>query len=304
MVVIVAVLFAVLAALFFSLQGVASRKAVIGKEVIPGAFLSMTLGVPLLLPIIFWTGDVYTIFQTSPKSLLLLAAMGLLQYVAGIGLYIKAVKMIGNTRSTPIRETSLIHSVLFGVILLNETISLLSTLAIVLIIFGVLMSSISGEAVSQGQKRNFLRSNLFKGIMIGLVSASFWGFAPILIKSALPGVSSPLMATWFSFVFGAIGWILILVGTRKVSGIRRLGKSSITLFLVAGVMTAVAQLFRFSALGLGAVVLVVPVILGVNPIFSLILSAILIRDIEGINKFVIIGIIVSAIGAVLVARGI
>lgn len=303
MVVIIAVIFAVMAALFFSMSGVAARKGVIGKEVMPGAFLTIAVGVPVLLPIIFWTGDIYTLFDTDPMSILFLAAMGLLQYVAGIGLYIKAVKMIGNTRSTPLRETSLIHSVFFGVFLLNESITMVSTLAIVLIMFGVLMSSASGEATPQGRTQSFMKSNLFKGIVIGLVAAFFWGFAPILIRSALPGVSSPIMATWISFLFGALGWILILGGTGNVGGIKRLGKRSMRLFLLAGLMTAFAQLFRFSALGLGAVVLVVPVILGVNPIFSLVLSAILIRNIEGINKFVIIGIITSAIGAAVVASG-
>ena len=39
MVVPLAIIFALLSALFFSLQGIANRKAVIGKEVIPGAFL-------------------------------------------------------------------------------------------------------------------------------------------------------------------------------------------------------------------------------------------------------------------------
>ncbi len=304
MVVVLAIIFAVLSALFFSLQGVASRKAVLNRAVIPGAFLSIGMGVPILLPLIFWNGDIYTFFQTNPRSILLLAVMGLFQYVAGIGLYTKAVKMIGNTRSTPIRETSMIHSVFFGIVLLNETITLVSALALVLIMFGVLMASMSGEAIPQGSSKSFMSSNLFKGMVIGLVAASFWGFSPILIRAALPGVSSPIMATWFSFIFGAIGWTLILVGTRKVSGIKRLGRISITLFLAAGVMTTIAQLFRFSALGLGEVVLVVPVILGTNPIFSLVLSAILIRNIEGINKFVIIGIIASAIGAFVVASGI
>ncbi|MFQ6011195.1 MAG: hypothetical protein ACE5KG_03375, partial [Nitrososphaerales archaeon] len=66
----------------------------------------------------------------------------------------------------------------------------------------------------------------------------------------------------------------------------------------------IAQLFRFSALSLEEVVFVIPVILGFNPIFSLLLSAILIRMLEGINRFVIIGIVASAIGAVVVASGI
>ena len=301
MVVVLAIIFAVLSAFFFSLQGVASRKAVLNRGVIPGAFLSIGMGVPILLPLLFWNGDIYTFFQTNPTSILLLALMGLSQYVIGIGLYIKALKMIGNTRSTPIRETSMIHSVFFGIVLLNESITLVSALAIVLIMFGVLMASMSGEAIPQGSSKSFMKSNLFKGMVIGLVAASFWGFAPILIRSALPGVSSPIMATWFSFIFGAIGWTLILVGTRNVGAIKRLGKSSIVLFLIAGVMTVLGQVFRFSALGLEEVVFVIPVILGANPIFSLVLSAILIRNIEGINKLVIIGIITSAIGAAIVA---
>ncbi|MFQ6011981.1 MAG: EamA family transporter, partial [Nitrososphaerales archaeon] len=239
MVSVIAILFALLSAFFFSSAGIANRKAVINKEVIPGTFLVISIAVPFLLPAIILTGDIFTFFQTDPTSVALLAVMGVLQYVAGIGLYTKALKMIGTTRSAPIRETSLIHSVFFGIVLLNETITLLSTLAIVLILFGVIMASMSGEAIPHGPTKNFMSSNLLKGMIIGLVAAGFWGFAPVLIRAALPGVSSPIMATWFSFVFGALAWTLILIGTRKVGGIKRLGRSSIILFLLAGVMTAI-----------------------------------------------------------------
>ncbi|MFQ6011100.1 MAG: EamA family transporter, partial [Nitrososphaerales archaeon] len=303
LVVLQVIVFATLAALFFSLQGIANRKAVLDKEVIPGSFLSVAISIPFILPIILWSGEIFTFFSTEPISILLLAIMGVIQYVGGRGLNTLAVKMIGNTRSTPIRETSLIHSVLFGIVLLNERVTLLASLAVVLILFGVMMASMSGEVIPQSRSTNFRSSTLLKGILIGLVGASFWGFAPILIRSALPGVSSPIMATWISFIFGTIAWTVILTGTRKVGGIKRLGKTSIILFLVAGVMTVMAQLFRFSALGLEQVVFVVPLMVGINPIFNLILSAILIRKIEGINKFVIIGILASALGAFGVASG-
>jgi len=304
MVVLLAVFFAVMSAFFFSLQGVATRKAVMGKAVIPGLFLSVGLGVPLILPLLFYTGDIYTFFQTNPTSLLLLAIMGFFQYVAGRGLYTVALKIIGNTRAAPVRETSLIHSVLFGIVLLNETITFFSSLAIVLILFGVLMATMGGEAVPQPKGSNFRSSSLRKGFLVGLVGAAFWGFAPILIKSALPGVSSPIMATWFSFVFGTMAWSVILIGSKQVGGIRGLGRSSIILFLIAGGLTVLAQLMRFSAIGLEQVVIIVPVLTGINPIFSLILSAILIRKIERINRFVVIGIVASAIGAFGVASGI
>ncbi len=304
MVVPLAIIFALIAALFFSLQGIANRKAVIGKEVIPGSFLSVAIGVPFILPIVLWNGEIFTFFTTNPISILLLALMGVIQFVGGRGLLTLGVKMIGATRSSTIRETSLIHSVLLGVFLLDERVTVLSAMAVTLILFGVIMASMSGEAIPQGPSRSFRNSNLLKGMIIGLVGAAFMGFAPILIKAALPGVSSPIMATWISFIFGTLAWTVILIGTRKIDGIKRLGRTSIMLFLVAGVMTVIAQLFRFSALGLEEVVIVVPILAGISPIFGLILSAILIREIEGINRFVIIGIIVSAVGAVGVASGI
>lgn len=304
MLVPIAILFALLSALFFSLQGIANRKAVIGKEVIPGAFLSVAVGVPFILPIILRNGDIFTFFSTNPFSIFLLAIMGVIQFVGGRGLMTLGVKMIGATRSSTIRETALIHSVLLGVLVLDERVTVISGLAVTLILFGILMASLSGEAIPQGISKSFRNSNLLKGILIGLLGALFMGFSPILIKAALPDISSPIMATWISFLFGTLAWLVILTGTRKIGGIKRLGRTSIILFLVAGVMTVIAQLFRFSALGLEQVVIVVPIIAGLSPIFSLIFSAILIREIEGINRFVIIGILVSAVGAFGVASGI
>jgi len=112
------------------------------------------------------------------------------------------------------------------------------------------------------------------------------------------------MATWISFIFGTLLWTGLLTGTRKVGQIRRLGRTSTILFLIAGVMTVIAQLFRFSALGLEGVIVVIPIMGGLGPIFTLLLSAVLIRKIEGINRFVVIGIAASAVGAAGVASGI
>jgi len=137
--------------------------------------------------------------------------------------------------------------------------------------------------------------------LVGLLGTSFWGITPVLTKAALPGISSPIMATWLSFAFGSIAWLALLLGTGKMGGIKTLGRSGMIWFMFAGVLAAVAQLFSFSALGIQDVLFVIPFRTGIAPIMTIVLSYILIRKLERINARVLLGIAISSIGAVIIA---
>ncbi|MCH8022771.1 MAG: hypothetical protein IH932_03405 [Thaumarchaeota archaeon] len=91
--------------------------------------------------------------------------------------------------------------------------------------------------------------------------------------------------------------------TRKVGTIRRLGRTGIILFLFGGAMVVLAQILRFNALNLEQVVTVVPILFGLDPLLTLLFSALLIRKLEGINRLVILGVAASTLGAIGVASG-
>jgi len=297
------ILFALAAAVIFSISAIINRKAVLGRALTPGMFISVAIGVPLILPVIILNGDIFTITSLAPYTIFLLAMMGFFQFVGGRGLNMAAIKLLGATRTSPVRETSLIHSAVWGVILLNENLSIFAALAIVMISAGAIITSMSGEPPSQRGSRNSGHSLLLRGMLYGLLGAALWGFTPILIRVALPGVVSPILAVWISFLFATLMWLVIITGTRKVGTIRRLGRTGILLFLFGGVMVVLAQILRFNALNLEQVVTVVPILFGLDPLLTLLFSALLIRKLEGINRLVILGVTASTLGAIGVASG-
>ncbi|MFQ6011559.1 MAG: EamA family transporter, partial [Nitrososphaerales archaeon] len=274
-------------------------KAVVGRDVNTGTFLSVLISIPLILPLVVLNGDLSKIFSSDPFSIFLIALVGVLHYIFGRGLNTLSIKLIGVTRSVPIRETLLIHSTIFSILLLKETLTIPSAVAIALIILGVLVVAWSGQV--SYDTRVFKPGTLVKGVLVGLVGTSFWGITPVLTKAALPGLSSPTMGAWLSFVFGSIGWVAFLLGTRQMGKIKTLGKDGILWFMFAGFLAAVAQLFSFSALGLVDVLFVIPFRTGIAPIMTLVLSYILIRRLESINARVLLGVSTSSLGAVIIA---
>ena len=298
------ILFALAAAVIFSISAIINRRAVLGRAITPGMFISVAIGVPLILPLIILNGDIFTITSIAPFTFFLLAMMGLFQFVGGRGLNMAAIKLLGATRSAPVRETSLIHSAVWGIILLDENLSIFAALAIMMISAGAIITSVSGGPSSKEGSPNFGRSIILRGMLYGLLGASLWGFTPILIKAALPGVISPLFAVWVSFLFATIILSVIIIVTRKVGTIRRLGRTGIILFLFGGAMVVLAQILRFNALNLEQVVTVVPILFGLDPLLTLLFSALLIRKLEGINRLVILGVAASTLGAIGVASGI
>ena len=290
-----------LSALFFSLQGVMNRKAVLGRDIIAGSYLSVIITVPLLLPVVILDGNISSIFSTTPKSLLFLAMVGLSHYMIGRTLNAASVKAIGITRSIPLRETAILHSTAYGLLFLDETLSILSGFAIGLMAFGVILTATSGEAIHED--REFKRKILLRGVIFGLLGASFWGMSPVFAKAALSGVASPILATWIAFVFAAIGYTGFQGIRGKIGNIRGLGRSGIFFFAMTGLFAAAAQMTRFLALDMANFFTVIPFQMGINPVITLVISFILIRRIENINRWVVAGVAVATLGAVIIASG-
>ncbi|MBI2359128.1 MAG: EamA family transporter, partial [Deltaproteobacteria bacterium] len=70
-------------------------------------------------------------------------------------------------------------------------------------------------------------------------------------------------------------------------------------FFAAGMMNTAAVLSGFYALSLGKVVIVEPLV-GTNPVLSLLLSAIFLKDLEVVTPRVIVGALCTVLGTVLV----
>ncbi len=111
-----------------------------------------------------------------------------------------------------------------------------------------------------------------------------------LLESALGAVVGALASV---VSFGAY-----LLLTRRTGDIRFNWEGG-KFFIVNGVVVTLAWLAMFSALTIGKVS-VVTALGGTNPLFSVILSAILLKDSEKLNSRIIIGCLAIVAGAMVI----
>jgi len=109
----------------------------------------------------------------------------------------------------------------------------------------------------------------------------------------LPVMAAAVTAT--TALLFAIGMFQAQGGAR----VWKLSRPSLGWFLVGGLTNTGAMLFVFYALSLGKVVVVEPLVSS-NPVLSIFLSALFLRDLEVITPRVVAGAACTVVGTVLV----
>jgi len=70
-------------------------------------------------------------------------------------------------------------------------------------------------------------------------------------------------------------------------------------FYLAGVFVSMGFMFRFLALSQGTLIIVAPLV-SIMPLFTLLLSRILLKKQETITKYVVLGTVMMVLGALLI----
>lgn len=105
-------------------------------------------------------------------------------------------------------------------------------------------------------------------VILALVTAVFWGTAPILEKAALR-TATPLAGLAIrSFAIAAVMAVIIFVAGMRTE-VLGVGKREIALFAGGGLLAGFAgQLTHFYALKIGQASIVVPIIAGLYPVVA------------------------------------
>jgi uncharacterized membrane protein len=199
------------------------------------------------------------------------------------------MERIGVARASPIVNTSPIFSSIFAVLFLGELWVTQNIVGTCLVILGVIV--LSSGAVTAGQWRK-------KDLLYPVLAAVAFGVSTILRKRGLLEVPVPLfaaavtVATAFLCLLGIVG----LRGWRKVLRFDR--RASPWLFGAAVVNTA-AILSFFSALNVGKIVRIEPLV-ACNPLLTILWTAIFLRAVEQISIRIVVGAFVTVAGTVLV----
>jgi drug/metabolite transporter (DMT)-like permease len=230
----------------------------------------------LLWSAIFITGGVHTV---PLAGILLFTLVGIFQLGVRLLAY-TGVEKIGASRSAALQSVSPLVSAAIAIAILGEATTLLILLGTCLVVLGIVLISWKPERQLSGFRRWHL--------LLPIGAAFLTGINHPIRRYVLTMADEPL---FFSALMGTVslfGFLIYFAASRRS---QRLvwNRSAIGPFLATGLCETTSILLIITAISMGRVVIVAPIAAS-YPVWSLILSAFFLRDVESVNWKVIAGV--------------
>jgi drug/metabolite transporter (DMT)-like permease len=275
--------FALLTALAFAFSNVSVRRAFVHSTPLTATFVSLLIHSVVLWIAVFTTGGVP---QAALAGIIAIATTGLIQ-PAIRHFHYTGIHKIGTSRAVTLRNSYPIFTVIAGILFLGEPPTLLGTIGTLLVVTGIVLTSWRIDK----NIPSFRWAYLFYPVATVLLTT----IVHPLRRYALLQSDEPL---FFAALVGLVALLSLALFCVSPACAEKLvwDRRAFGPMLVSGIFETAAVLLMLIAFSLGPVVIVSP-ITATAPIWTAILSAIFLRDIERINP-------ASAIGTICVVSGV
>src|SRR3954465_9351508 len=278
----------------------------------------MAITVPLGLPLFFLaalaTGNLTALMGFSPKALAALSAAGILHFVWGRYCNYRATRAIGTNLVAPIQQVNLIFTLFLAIWLLGEELTLLKVLGIALVLLGPSISMrsrrrtqekiVSDEKITaiDAEKPATFEPNYAEGVTFALLSATGYGFSPILVRVGLEGrgLGASLAGGLVAYMASTVVMGLVLLWPGRLRDLRAMKWESAKWFTLSGILVCLSQMFLYAAMSIAPVTVISP-INRLSILFRLYFSRLLNPEHEMFGGGVIVGTLVSLMGALALA---
>lgn len=194
-------------------------------------------------------GSVGTITQISGKSWLFLVLSGLSTGASWL-CYFRALQNGDVNKVVPIDKSSTILTMLMAFIFLQESISLLKVICIIVIAAGTLLMLEKKDVTGEKKSRIWLP--------YAVLSAVFAAATSILGKIGISDVESNLGTTIRTAVVLLMAWLMVLV-TGKTDKVREIPHKELLFICLSGIATGASWLCYYKALQDGPASIVAPI---------------------------------------------
>ena len=197
---------------------------------------------------------------------------------------------MGVSIATPLYNVQVLFAAIGGVLFFDEALTPFVGLGTVVLLGGVALLSLDTSGGSKDRRR-------LSDLMYPLASGFFFAVSFIIRKWGLdltPEVFLGLAVMASTSFFSAV-----VVGPIQGRALNIPRGHPLFMFVVAGLLTNVAQLFSLTAILQGDLVVVIP-LQNTQPLFALLLSALFLRRLERVTTPVTIGAALVVAGAILV----
>jgi len=280
------VYFSFQAALCFSIAHILIRRGLKESNALTGSLISLTMSA-----VVLWCALPFFVPLTALANPALLVFVAAGVFAPGIGrtLSYVGIEKIGVARSVPIANSSPIFASIFAVIFLAESWVPQNVVGTLLVIGGVIVLSMAKPAEGPWRKLD---------VIYPLIGAVAFGASTTLRKAGLGFVNIPLLAAAITAGTAAL-FSFMLVQIQGGKQALKLNRRSAAWLFPAGIFNTAAMLSVFFALSHGKVVIVEPLVSS-NPVTTLLLTSIFLRDLECLTLRIIIGAALTVTGTILV----
>lgn len=283
-------LFAWLTAFSFAVANVTVRHGMRYSTPLTATFVSLIIHTIVLWTAVFLTGGIRDVAWLGVGAIFLTGivqpAMRFFQY--------KGMEKIGTSRAITLRNSYPVLSVLIGIVFLGEQITFLGAAGTALIVAGIVLSSWKLDE----QFKDFR----WLYVIYPLITATITAVVHPLRRFALIQSNEPL---FFAALVGPISLLSFAAFYATPANKEKLvwDRRSFWPFLVSGLGETLAVLFMLHAFAHGPIVIVSP-ITATSPIWTALLGAIFLRQLEQITLASVIGTlsVVAGVIAIVLVR--
>jgi uncharacterized membrane protein len=262
--------------------------------------ITVPLGMPLFALACLPFGGFQSIAELSLPGWAWMALAGVVHFVIGRYGNYRATHALGATLSSPIQQLSVPIALVLALIFLDEVMTPLRLAGFLLVMAGPLVAVRNHNGPQPDPDRPGFQPRYADGILWGAVSALAYGSSPLFIMMGLGadgGLVDSLAGGFISYSAATIVIIVLILFAGGRVFMRQLDHTAGKWFLVSGILVFLSQMFRYMALAVAPVSVVVP-IQRLSVVFRVIFSWIFNRDHEVFGFAVLLGIAMSLVGAV------
>jgi len=280
-------LFALGTAFFFALHNLLTKKGLRYSNPATAVLSSLIINMVFLwgIAISFLPLEVL-----ATSAILIFVLVGFFQPGLTRLLTYKGIETLGIAITDPVRATTPLFAALMAILFLGERMTLPIAVATLLIICGVTLLSLRDASVKAFQPIHLLYP---------LAASLLAGCSQVLRKVGMGAIPHPILAAAVTASSSFVVLLLTLWIFEKKQETYKLNKQCLPWYLAAGVAVSVAMTSIYYALDLGKVTVVIPVA-STGPFFSLLLSALFLRDVERVTLKIVAGAALIVGGVLLI----
>lgn len=245
-----------------------------------------------------------THFHLSWKGMLFFMLAGLLTSGFGRLLLFASIDRINPSRASALKNVAPVFTVLFALILLNEHLSLLEGLGVLLLLSAIFLQAVMNFRKSSGSlktdKSEEKRRAEWIGYLVAVFAALIFGVGQGIRKQGLFLLNNAFFGAWVGALTALCFQIVFLsLQGRLKETIQQNRKYLNRYFVLAGVFSSTGPLCFFLGASLIPVSFV-SVIAAVEPLVTILLSAMLLKGEEDLNLSVWITAILVLFGTMVI----